>query len=164
MDDTFYLSVFGILPERVEVDTAKQFGNSAVGVLFAVFAFNYIGTAKSYFLPFLQPLELLVGLFAKVVLLNENSPSKGNLTRARIFILRVVDRFDFEDFIFRPVRQLDFEWIHDRHATTAGEIKLLAYGVFQQRDVARRWCLGYSNGLAEATNRGSRIATATHPR
>ena len=53
MDDAFHFTVFGILPERVEVDTAKQFRNSAVGVLFAVFAFNYIGAAKSYFVSFL---------------------------------------------------------------------------------------------------------------
>ena len=31
MDDTFHLTVFGVLPERVEVDSAKQFGDSAVG-------------------------------------------------------------------------------------------------------------------------------------
>ena len=49
---------------------------------------------------------------------------KGIL-RVPQFHLPVVDRFDFEDFI-RPVGQLDFEWIHDRHATTAREIKLLA--------------------------------------
>ena len=53
MDDAFHFTVFGIFPKRVEVDTAKQFGDSAVSILFTVFAFNYIGAAKSYFVPFL---------------------------------------------------------------------------------------------------------------
>ena len=38
----FTLRSSDFFPERVEVDTAKQFGDCAVSILFTVFAFNYI--------------------------------------------------------------------------------------------------------------------------
>ena len=135
-------------------------GDVAVGVLLDARALEEAGVAEAHFAVRREAEELLGRILHEVVALDEKLAREGNLARAGVRVLGVVDGVEPFDGVLGEVVDHDAHGVEDAHAAEGRAVEVVADAGFEKGEFRGALVLGDADLLAEVADGLGGVAAA----
>ena len=152
---------------RLRVVTGVNLSNSSVRIFDDVGGCHQIGAAQAHLMSGGEAEEFAGRVLAEIIGLNPELSGEGDATGAVVRILRIIDQLEpfhhrVAVVVSRPAVKDKLEGVQHSHAPLSGGVELAAHEGLKLLNGLDRVVLGSADGLAEGSNGGCWVSTATH--
>ena len=157
------LGIFRVLAQGVRIIGATHFHDLALCIAHHIRGTHHIAVTQPHPITQHQTLELLVGLFPKILTVDIHFPRHRHLTGAHGFILGVHRRNQRLFFTLFPVLDDHFQRIHHAHGPRSILVQVITDRRFQHSHVHHRIRTANPHRLTKGTDRSRGVTAATQP-